>query len=162
MGEPFGASYLKIARARRHLQELESLVNAYLANEPADIASSIEGNKVVWNVKKLEPVPIAASAIAGDIFHNLRSALDLMACELCGPPGKPDPDVRFPFCANESEMDRMIKSRGFDKAGEAAVRLLKEHRPYAGGNAALRAIHDLNIRDKHKMLIVQGQCDDWP
>jgi hypothetical protein len=51
-------------------------------------------------------------------------------------------------------MDRMIKSRGFDKAGPEAVQLMKELKPYSGGNAALRAIHDLNIRDKHKMLIV--------
>jgi hypothetical protein len=114
----------------------------------------IEGKQVFINVRRLTPVPVEASAIVGDIFHNLRSALDLMACEMCGPPGKPDPDVRFPFCADESEMDRMIKSRGFDKAGDAAVRLMKEIKPYASGNAALRAIHDLNIRDKHKMLIV--------
>jgi hypothetical protein len=48
----------------------------------------------------------------------------------------------------------MIKRRGFDKAGAAAVKLMTELQPYRGGNVALRAIHDLNIRDKHKMLIV--------
>jgi hypothetical protein len=154
MGEPFDASYLKIARAKRHVQELENVIAQYLADGPADITSSIEGNKVFVTVNKLKPVPVETSAIVGDFFHNLRSALDLMACELCGPPGKPDATVRFPFCAEESELDGMIKRRGFDKAGADAVRLMKELKPYKSGNVALRAIHDLNIRDKHKMLIV--------
>jgi hypothetical protein len=50
----------------------------------------------------------------------------------------------------------MIARRNFDKAGEAAVKLLKESiKPYKGGNDLLRAIHDLNVQDKHRTLIIQ-------
>ncbi len=50
----------------------------------------------------------------------------------------------------------MIAKRHFDRAGTAAVQLLKELKPYKGGNVALRAIHDLNVRDKHRTLIVHA------
>ncbi len=36
------------------------------------------------------------------------------------------------------------------RASPEAVRLLRSLKPYAGGNEALRAIHDLDIQDKHK------------
>jgi len=47
----------------------------------------------------------------------------------------------------------MIKSRKFHLAGEGAVAFLRELKPYHGGNFALRAIHDLDVRDKHQSLI---------
>ena len=158
----FGASFLKIERAKTHIQELERLIAAYLASEPVQISTGAEGRAVFMVVHKCAPVPVEAGIIAGDIFHNLRSALDLMACELCGPPGQPDPDVRFPFCGEASELDVMIKRRYFDRAGDAAVKLLKEWAPHKGGNMALRAIHDLNIRDKHKMLIIHPMQFAFP
>jgi hypothetical protein len=47
----------------------------------------------------------------------------------------------------------MIRRRYFDGAGDEAVSLLRRLKPYPGGNIALRAIHDLDIRDKHTSLI---------
>lgn len=93
------------------------------------------------------------SAIVGDIIHNLRAALDLMAAELCRLNKESDDGVYFPFCETADKLAEMIKRRKFDRAGPAAVRLLTELKPYKGGNAALRGIHDLDIQDKHQSLI---------
>jgi hypothetical protein len=51
------------------------------------------------------------------------------------------------------QLDNMIQSKHFDRAGPAAVDLLRSLKPYHNGNAALRVIHDLDIRDKHRALI---------
>jgi hypothetical protein len=64
--------------------------------------------------------------------------------------------VYFPFCESKEDLPEMIKRRSFHKAGEAAVALLHEFAPYRGGNIALRAIHDLDIQDKHTSIIVAG------
>jgi len=51
----------------------------------------------------------------------------------------------------------MIKEKHFDRAGPIAVELLRRLKPYADGNTSLRAIHDLDLQDKHHKLIPVGQ-----
>ena len=50
----------------------------------------------------------------------------------------------------------MIKEKNFHRAGPDAVALLKKFEPYRGGNNLLRGLHDLDIEDKHKALILTG------
>ena len=78
-----------------------------------------------------------------------------MASALARLNNESDDNVYFPFASREDELDGQIARRHFDRAGLDAVRLLKEWKPYTGGNIELRAIHDLNIQDKHRELIVQ-------
>ena len=91
--------------------------------------------------------------IIGDAVHNLRSALDILACDLAKLNGQSDDGVYFPFAKSESELDRQIAGRRFDRAGPAAVAELKALRPYKGGNTLLRGVHDLDIQDKHQFII---------
>ena len=79
--------------------------------------------------------------------------LDLMAAELCRAQGESDDGVYFPFAGDEADLDYMVRKRHFDRAGSAAIKLLKETKPYKSGNVALRAIHDLNVQDKHRALL---------
>jgi hypothetical protein len=101
--------------------------------------------------------PEHLGAIIGDIVHNLRSALDLVACEMVRAVEGKDANVDrvyFPFCKNAENLEDMIRTRQFHRAGERAVQVLRGLKPYHGGNAALRAIHDLDIQDKHTSLIL--------
>lgn len=169
---PFRASFLKIERAQRHILELEAVVREYLASEPAKVTTSSQplgecppelaqqhpGMKWFHAFSfqmHINPPPEVLSAILGDIFHNLRSALDLMASALVRLNNEPDDEVAFPFAGDADGLEKMIARRNFDKAGAAAVTLLKEWKPYKGGNLELRAIHDLNVQDKHRQLVVQ-------
>ena len=159
--KPFRASFLKIERARQHIAELEKTAAGFLAGNPVKSSIAIDPGidsrmPIVAFKFKIDPVPEIVSSILGDIFHNLRSSLDLMASELCRNQKKSDEGVYFPFCDNESELDAMIKRRHFDRTGDASVRLLKELKPYKGGNITLRAIHDLNVQDKHQRLIANA------
>jgi hypothetical protein len=157
---PFEASNLKIARARRHLQELETEISSYMARKPFDlVVEEWEMNDKVgfvshaWVVRIREPTPKHLSAVLGDIIHNLRTAFDLLACDLVRLKGKNVKNVYFPFCDHPGGLNEMIKRRNFDRAGSDAVALVKSLKPYRGGNDALRAIHDLDVLDKHQALV---------
>lgn len=77
-------SKLKVARAKQHLHELDVLVQRYFAAQPFSHYESRDpqtGEDVIHLVVASNP-PRIASAIAGDALQNLRSALDLMVCDL--------------------------------------------------------------------------------
>lgn len=161
--EPFESARLKIERARRHLSELTSTLEAWQETLPLTI-SNIEqfkrgpdkdgqvelGFRYDWHC---ELVPREVGGILGDFIHNLRTSLDLLANDLVQRAGHDPKDVYFPFAKGAGELDAMIKRRRFHLAGSTAVALLKSFRPYLGGNEELRAIHDLDILDKHRALI---------
>jgi hypothetical protein len=98
-------------------------------------------------------VPCHLSVIIGDVIHNLRAALDLLASDLVLMVGGNTKDVYFPFSNDADGFEEMIKKRHFDHAGEDIVGIVRSLKPYKGGNDLLRALHDLDITDKHKTLI---------
>lgn len=152
----FKGASVKIARARKHIQEIEKLAADYWSTDPVESSASplTDGRfGMRFSLTILRMPPDEMSAALGDTIHNLRSALDLMASELARMNGKSDKKVYFPFAESESELERMIDDKNFRRAGESAVKLLKEFKPYKNGNIMLRAIHDLDIQDKHKLLI---------
>jgi hypothetical protein len=154
---PFAESFFKLERASGFIRELEANLEAYRASNPAkavavDATVSPPTLKIEWAGTGLLP-----GAIIGDVIHNARTALDLMASELARRSGESDKDVYFPFANASDKLDQVIKNRNFDRAGQDAVKLLKAFKPYRGGNTALRALHDLDVQDKHKMLIVTSK-----
>jgi hypothetical protein len=156
--EPFAASRLKIARAKRHIGEFRDAAQQFLLSAPARIVAEQlpeweKLDSIVWTVRDARPIPIELSAILGDAIHNLRTALDLMATDLVRLNGKSTKKVYFPFAFNARELDAQIKAKNMDRAAPDALKLLRSLKPYAGGNAALRGLHDLDITDKHQALI---------
>jgi hypothetical protein len=153
---PFSAPEIKIQRARKHLHDLETETAAHFAANPPEFDMQLESTPGFLGIRtsfRIPGAPEALGAIVGDVIHNLRAALDLSACEIVKAAGQPDGDVYFPFCKDEIELDSMIKRKRFDRAGPDAVALLHELKPYHNGNAMLRVLHDLDIRDKHQALI---------
>jgi hypothetical protein len=155
--KPFDVPRLKIRRARYHIDDLIEQLRVFIKREPffLEITPAPEtwtkGKK--WVVHVSEEVPLDFAAIIGDVIHNLRSALDLMACELVRANGQSDDDVHFPFANSATELDEMIEKRHMNRAKPEVIALLKSVAPYKGGNIALRAIHDLDIMDKHQELL---------
>ncbi len=92
--------------------------------------------------------------LIGDAIHNMRAALDLMACDLVRLNGKRFDNVSFPFAQTASALEQQIKDKNFKRAHPDAVALLRSLKPYKDkGDVALRAIHDLDIMDKHQALL---------
>jgi hypothetical protein len=155
-GEPeplFQSPKMKLERARTFMGELEAEFARYRDNDPLSVVPAILNGEphsyIEWKGAGLLP-----GALIGDTVHSLRTALDQMASELARINGKTDRDVYFPFSDGLSTFEAAIRKRRFEKAGKDAVELLRTFTPYRGGNDDLRALHDLDIQDKHTGIVV--------
>jgi hypothetical protein len=140
MKHSFSAPATKIRRSRKHLAELEAESVSFTETNAAsfDMCLNRTPDGLGINLSyQIQGVPEDFGAIIGDIIHNLRSALDLAACEIVRAAGGSDDNVYFPFCKNVHELGGMIKRRNIDRAGPDAVNLIQSLKPYHGGNAAL-------------------------
>jgi hypothetical protein len=158
MTAPFEASKLKLERAAEHLQEFDREAIAYLNSKPCAIVVEAfrgleQSGEQSWNARIRRPMPTKFSVLIGDFVHNLRTALDLLVCDLVTINGGSAGDVYFPFCATAAELPHMIRRRKIHRAGPDVVAYIESLKPYKGGNVALRAIHDLDLIDKHRALL---------
>ncbi|MHB8842924.1 MAG: hypothetical protein ACYC56_14255 [Candidatus Aquicultor sp.] len=164
MIKPFESAQIKIDRAKRHLQEFRSEVDnffkrgsAYVALEIAPEYGEAAGIKVsAFTYRQSEPIPNAWAAIIGDVFHNLRGSLDLMATDAhrvsgCNP--NHISDVHYPFCKDKDDLREVLRRRKLSKIHQTFLDIIEQTAPYKTGNHGLRAIHDLDILDKHQALV---------
>jgi hypothetical protein len=155
-GELFAGSWAKVSRAYDFIVELESELDRYLKDSPVKVVGFVpEENAIDIEVKGSTLLP---GVILGDVVHNLRASLDLMACELARKNDRRDKDVYFPTGPDEAGFKAAIKGRNFNRAGTDAVSEVELIAPYLDGGAGrlIRIMHDLDIEDKHKALVVLG------
>lgn len=154
VGKPlFANSLMKIERAKGFIKELQAEFDRYRCDHPYSVHFVVGSDppqiEVSWKATGLLP-----GAILGDVIHNLRTSLDLMASELARITSGSDKGVYFPFANTASDIPEMISRSNFDRCGPDAIGILETLKPYKGGNDELRAIHDLDIGDKHRALII--------
>lgn len=96
------------------------------------------------------------AVIAGEVVHQLRSALDHLACQLVeANHGSVTNKTAFPIFDSPNECEARIE--GILKgASVEAISFIKALKPYKGGNQMLFALHRLDITDKHRLLIAVG------
>lgn len=97
--------------------------------------------------------PREVPLILGDAIHNLRTSLDLLACDVVRLNGKRADGVHFPFAGDAHGLKQQIARKNFDRASAAAQALLVSMGPYKGGNILLRGLHELDLMDKHQLII---------
>lgn len=154
--------YVKVERAKKHVRDLEALVEGFFESSPYEIVVQDQpdtGDRV-FRVKILHQPPLEWGAIVGDVVHNLRATLDLLVCELVRGEGNTVTDTTgFPIAkgANEFKSGYLRKVQG---APKEAIRLIKRLKPYKGGNEPLFWLHRLDIADKHRVLITVGSAHE--
>jgi hypothetical protein len=156
---PFEAPKLKIERARAHIEELDATINAYLAGNPcALVVEPFPGPAYMkshaWIARIRKPIPLTSSVIIGDAVHNLRTALDLLICDLARINSKSYKKVYFPFCEKPSDLSAVMENMHLpSRCGKDVASAIRLMEPYKGGITLLRTIHDMDIADKHQSLI---------
>jgi hypothetical protein len=148
---PLWASRVKIQRARMLVDETQLEFDKYARSAPIEHTIVKDGGPRAELHIRIKESPHIAGAVACDAIHNLRSALDLAAAELARP--YTSKKAYFPFARSAAELDGQINEKNFHFAGQDAVDVLKTFAPYKGGNTPLRALHDLDIQDKHQSLV---------
>lgn len=161
---PFYESKLKIKRANRHINNLNNEIRTFAKTSPYKVVieADIDPSQHNWTIRVREDGSGWFACIIGDAIHNLRSSLDLLAGELVRLNGGNTSNVLFPFASKGDDLDLMIKKRNIDRASTEVVDIIRSLKPYTGGNETLRAIHDFDIMDKHKLLIPVAQLADIP
>ncbi len=153
-------SNIKIERAKTHVRELEALVQEFLQSSPYAVVreEDPETGDLVYRLRVLRQPPLAWSAIVGDAVHNLRTALDLLACELVrANGGRVNEDTGFPIGKDVHALKSMLKNK-IGGASEEAIRHIRSLNPYPGGNDGLWRLHRLDVVDKHRLLLSVGSA----
>ena len=158
----FHGPRLKVERAMEHIRDLDQLLARFLASNfySVSIQEQKGGNAVAIGISKHFPTTTAA-LIIGDALHNLRSSLDLLYYQIFNEiTGKADKFTRFPIRDERHELISSIngglkEKMLFDYKGAIALRdfIVDVIKPYAAGNGSLWTLHDMNITDKHQLLI---------
>jgi hypothetical protein len=148
---------LKIERAKKHIRDLDAEKGAFLGGDPYRGVPRFnpEMDRTEYILQNIPVIPDNIPLILGDAVHNLRSALDHLACELVRSENVEPRGVYFPIFESAAEYES--KSAGKTKGmPESAKKIIARMKPYLGGHDILWGLHKLDIIDKHRLLPTVG------
>src|SRR5579862_4046917 len=148
----------KIERADKYIKDFKAELASFNATQPYSLRVDVEGEprKPSVHILKADPLPPSACLILGDAIHNLRSALDYLACSLVrANRTEPTPKTEFPILdgpltTTKREARFAGKVEGMRKD---VIQAIRDIHPYKGGNDTLWRLHRLDVIDKHNMLV---------
>lgn len=148
--------WVKIERAKHHLHDLEVVRAGFINGNPYRIEREYDPQTGynVYRVFDIQTPPVEIGLIAGDVIHNLRSALDHLAYQLVYVNGAIySKQTAFPIwdSALEYKAQRARRVKGM---AQSAIDAIDAIEPYQGGKGAgLWVLHYLDIADKHHTLL---------
>ena len=153
----------KIEWADRLIENLGAEIQAFLEDNSYKIVPRPkpgEPEKIQYLFLDPKPLPIEISLRVGDVAHNLRTALDHLAClGVVRGNGNVSDDTAFPVWRKNrtptgSEYKGPVRGK-VNGASQDVIDLLKGLEPYFGGaDQPLRVVDYLDIVDKHRELVV--------
>jgi hypothetical protein len=154
---------IKVERAKHHFSDLQTRHERFQENQPYRFVRNDEPDTgdLVYRVEVLDQPRFSWwSAIAGDCVHNLRSSLDLLVCEMVRAEGNlVKKHTGFPVFRSAEAYANALKSgetRKVDGAPKCAVDLIMKSEPYEGSDNPFGMLHQLDIADKHRLLMTVG------
>lgn len=146
---------LKLERAKDHLRDFEAATQRFFQTNPYEIVvqDNTHADQRQHVVVRADPLPASLSLILGDAIHNLRSALDHLIWQLViANGGKPNRNTGFPIWDTKAKYKagRPGNAQGIS---QSALKVLYGLKPYKGGNSPLWTLHQLDITDKHRLLL---------
>jgi hypothetical protein len=142
--------------AQKHISDLQMAIDAFRDTNGNHVGKNtdVQTGKVTYFLKSVPEVPNSIALTVGDAIHNLRSTLDHLASAMEVAAGEtPDKYTGFPvFDSPEGYRDcPQTKIKGLR---EPCKRTIDRIQPYKGGNGhRLWQLHQLDIRDKHRILL---------
>jgi hypothetical protein len=149
-------SKLKLARANRHIRDLENLFETFICESPHRIEVTKNVNVPGVNVSVVfdKTIPIECSTIIGDALHNMRSALDILAAEAVRSNGNtPKYTTGFPIYKNKADLSKCLRKK-LEGSTEKFIKFIEGFDTYSDGNHSLIYIlSQLNNLDKHERFV---------
>lgn len=153
---PIHGAMLKVHNAANHFNSLAKLLETLTKDEYFYVALEDDPEnegKQILQIRQKGIFPANFALTLGDAIHNLRSSLDILACDLVRLNGKSPKDVYFPIAKSADEFPGLLKKKHFNRTSDEAQKLIASIMPFTGGNDLLRVLHDLDITDKHQLII---------
>jgi hypothetical protein len=107
------------------------------------------------NFRVTKPLPDEMALIIGDAIHNLKSALDIAVNEIVfAKTSSYSKHTRFPVYETRESLIAAMNGGTIKPASpETASLIVDVIKPYKGGNDIIWNLHELNIADKHRLLL---------
>lgn len=159
MEDRFESARQKLARAGKHIDDLEAEISAFWATQPYEVEldERSEPGPGCYRVARMQALPESIFLITGDAVHNIRSALDHFACAAVP---RPDRATAFPTWSRPdgtAPTATQWRNRIEQVLGGASPLLISAIRGLevweTGRDYLLWAIHELDRVDKHRLLI---------
>lgn len=152
----FESARLKVERADHHISDLETQFSSFKDSNPysLDVRDDPKSGQTFVHIVFNETIPVNWALIIGDAIHNLHSALDHMTweaiVEIDG--GKQHRNVKFPFGNEPGSVESSCN--GIETPSQSVKDMFKAFEAFPGGKGdSLYALHNLDIADKHKILV---------
>jgi hypothetical protein len=154
----FLAARLKVEWAKKHILDVGKIVSALPDAYVSTIEPNVHGGQSVKYVRPdVGEIGVTMALTVGDAIHNLRVAMEyayLGAIEKHIPTLlKRQPP--FPTGETREKVEERLKKRKIDILGPKLFDgILARVKPYVeGGNCLIKMLHDLDVSDKHWLLI---------
>jgi hypothetical protein len=153
----FDDAISKINRAKTHIHDVKARVQSLQVSNTSriDINPETGGEILVHDISDTAIFDDIALPL-GDAVHNLNCALDyvwLQTIEVLAP-SLIDDRAKMPVRKYAKEVEGWLtKAAGIDSSSNLFKFIVDTIKPYSGGNDAIWAIHNFDIRDKHRLLI---------
>ena len=142
-------SRAKINGAKAQIKLLEAEMIAFLRSKPYRIFDYVDlkTNEMIVKLLATKPIPDSVHATTGMILNALRSSLDVLAVSLAERNSATvTNDVYFPISASQAVfLDDGLKK--IKRLSQADIAVIKNLKPYKGGDDLLYALHTLNLVD---------------
>ena len=161
----------RLFRADENLDVLKGLLRAYYASDAFRLFGDFDPDedRGIRMNGAFRPPEIRVFTLIGDILHEFRSSLDWLTWQLVeeNGAGQPDDSTKWPVLhvaptAPEKGPNRGINPPPHVRGGvsEEAIAIIDEAQPYKWGenyaSHPLYMLHWLNIRDKHRHIVIRG------
>lgn len=158
---PLDGARHKLGRAEAQIDQLDAEIARFLRRDTYEVTQKFDpesGRLALWFVEKHAP-PLSWSVSIGEILHNLRSALDHLACQLfrLHAPASDCEGTAFPIHTDNTDagLDKWIDEH-LTGLPETIRAELRESQPYKRGdkteNDPLGMLNRLSNWDKHRLL----------
>jgi hypothetical protein len=151
---------LKVWRAEGHRDALDEMLKRVTDGHlyTFDFKIKDQGLQHVYYAVAPPAIPDSFVGVLGDCLHNLRSSLDHLACQLARLQGDDFDRASFPVHKHRYNIGKNgSKKPCLDINIRSDIRKrLNRIQPYQGTpiGRRLALLHDLDIRDKHRAMIV--------
>jgi hypothetical protein len=154
---PFGNAHLKVERANKHIADIEERLRTSAdAEGPSLHIDGKTGEQFLYYRLTDRELRSDIALMVGDAVHNLHCALDIAWCAAIRSifPQSDSRWAKFPVYKNRHELESALtKSRKIPASSPLFDLVVNRVKCYQGGDADICALHDLDIDDKHNLLI---------